>query len=299
MRGGYSLWWGSLLEAVMQGDSFVSDDPGTILESFDAVPRAIAAAGLAGSALPARPSAPAAPAIAAPEEVVYRSPYRWTAPRILICDDGSLDDGEIVYLRSDSLVIGRSKADIVIGHDAAMSGSHAEISRRDVGGKFAWVLRDLGSANGTLARARTVTLKPGTLLLLGSKRYRFELPGMASAAAPRSAEAATALLSDLGGLAADALPALVEVIPQAGSPPQRLPFRGMRVTIGRPGQGNMLEIDDLCLAKTHAVVTRDVSGAWQLEAQPSLNGVWVKVDAIRLADNCFFQCGEQRFRFRA
>lgn len=128
MRGGYSLSWGSLLEAVMQGDSFVSDDPGTILESFDAVPRAIAAAGLAGSALPARPSAPAAPAIAAPEEVVYRSPYRWTAPRILICDDGSLDDGEIVYLRSDSLVIGRSKADIVIGHDAAMSGSHAEIS---------------------------------------------------------------------------------------------------------------------------------------------------------------------------
>lgn len=237
--------------------------------------------------------------MAAPEEVLYRSPYRWTAPRILICDDGSLDEGEIVTMRSESLVICRSKADIVIGHDAAMSGSHAEISRKDVGGKFAWVLRDLGSANGTLARARTVTLKPGTVILLGSKRYRFELPDMPPAGAPRASEPATALLSDLGSMVAAALPALVEVVPRAGSSPQRLPFRGMRVTIGRPGQGNTLEIDDLCLAKTHAVVTRDVSGAWQLEAQPSLNGVWVKVDAIRLADNCFFQCGEQRFRFRA
>jgi hypothetical protein len=67
---------------------------------------------------------------------------------------------------------------------------------------------------------------------------------------------------------------------------------------GRPGFSNDIEIHCLCLAKTHAVVTRDVSGVWQLEAQPSLNGVWVKVDAIQLTDNCHFQCGEQRFRFR-
>jgi len=29
----------------------------------------------------------------------------------------------------------------------------------------------------------------------------------------------------------------------------------------------------------------------------SLNGVWVKVDAIKLGDKCLFQCGEQGLRF--
>jgi hypothetical protein len=36
-----------------------------------------------------------------------------------------------------------------------------------------------------------------------------------------------------------------------------------------------------------------------MESQPSLNGIWVKVDAIKLSDNCLFQCGEQRFRFHS
>ncbi|MFM8984680.1 MAG: hypothetical protein ACKONH_01225, partial [Planctomycetia bacterium] len=54
----------------------------------------------------------------------------------------------------------------------------------------------------------------------------------------------------------------------------------------------------LCLAGTHAMVIRDASGTWHLEAQPSINGVWAKVEAVNLTGNCLFQCGEQRFRFR-
>lgn len=77
----------------------------------------------------------------------------------------------------------------------------------------------------------------------------------------------------------------------------RHPLRAARVSVGRPGCGNNIEIDDICLARVHAAITRDASGVWQLEAQKSLNGVWVKVDAIRLGDKCLFQCGEQRFRF--
>jgi len=44
-------------------------------------------------------------------------------------------------------------------------------------------------------------------------------------------------------------------------------------------------------------ITRDASGVWQLEALKSLNGVWVKVDAIKLADKYLIQCGEQRLGF--
>lgn len=276
----------------MPSDAFLSDDPGTILDSYESVPKMLAGGMGASHVAPARPVAVAS------EEVLYRSPYRWTAPRILICDDGSLDEGEIIYVRSDKIAIGRTQGDIVIGHDVAMSSSHAEIARRDAGGKHAWVLRDLGSSNGTLVRVRNVTLKPGTTVQLGSKRYRFEPSGPLQPPAADAPEPKTALLSGLPDNPADFLPALVDVTAGGGGQQARHPFRATRVTIGRSGVGHDIAIDDLCLAETHAVVTRDLSGVWQLEALPSLNGVWVKVDAIRLGDNCYFQCGEQRFRFR-
>jgi pSer/pThr/pTyr-binding forkhead associated (FHA) protein len=275
-------------------DDFISDDPGTILESFASVPLPI----LPGHIVPPPPVAPPAPPPIAADEIPYRSPYRWSAPRVVICDDGSLDQGETVYVRSDKLVIGRTQGDIVIGHDIAMSGNHAEIARRDFRGKHEWVLRDLSSSNGTLARVRAVTLNPGITIMLGSKRYRFEPSSLGLPQPAPHSEPGTALLTDLRNVAADAFPALVEnVLPGAGTAARYL-FRTSLVTVGRPGHGNGIELDDPCIARYHAVITRDLSGAWQLEAQPSLNGVWVKVDSIRLTDNCYFQCGEQRFRFR-
>ena len=272
----------------MFDDSSISDDPGTILDSYESVLKPMP---------PALAGIPAARLVASVEEVLYKSPYRWKAPRILICDDDSLDEGETVRVRSDKITIGRTKGDIVIGHDVAMSGAHAEIVRKDSGGRHAWVLRDLGSSNGTLARAKTVTLKPGTTVLIGSKRYRFEQPGGPLPPASNGDEPGTTLLADLAATPADALPALVETGAPGGPSGTRHPFKTTRLKIGRPGMGNEIEIEDLCLAGVHAVVTRDYSGVWQLEAQPSLNGIWVKVDRIKLIDNCLFQCGEQRFRF--
>lgn len=273
----------------------ISDDPGTILDSFEDISNALKA----GRATPAaRP----APALAKPvntasyDEAIYRSPYRHTAPRITICDDGSLEEGEIVYVRAERFVIGRAKGDIIIGHDVAMSASHAEITRADIGGKYGWRLRDLGSSNGTFVRCRTVTLRPGMILLLGSRRYRFDLPTVASAALDNGDdEQKTRLVT--GSDREAVLPALVEVATTSESSEMRFPFRSLRLSIGRPGAGNDIELDDLCVAKVHAIVTRDASGDWQLQSQPSLNGLWVKVDAVKLTDGCLFQCGEQRFRF--
>ena len=272
----------------MSDDSSISDDPGTILDSYESVLKRMP---------PAPAAVPAARPVASVEEVLYKSPYRWKPPRILICDDNSLDEGETVRVRSDKVAIGRTKGEIVIGHDVAMSGAHAEIVRKDIGGQHVWVLKDLGSSNGTFARAKTVTLKPGITVILGSKRYRFEQPGGAQPAAGGDNDPGTAMLANLGNMAADALPAFVETATPGSPSEARHAFTSTRMKIGRPGLGNEIEIDDLCLAGVHAVVTRDYSGVWQIEAQPSLNGVWVKVDKITLADNCLFQCGEQRFRF--
>jgi len=135
----------------------LSDDPGTILDSFENVPQISRAA-----------PPPVAPGVRAIEEAAYISPYRWRAPRILICNDGTLSEGEIFHVRTDRVVIGRTHGSIAIGHDVAMSASHAEIARVDTGGQYAWVLRDLGSSNGTLVRARAITLRQGTTLQLGS-----------------------------------------------------------------------------------------------------------------------------------
>lgn len=278
----------------MSNQDQISDDPGTILDSFDDI----------SSVLKASRAAPAAMAAARPvnpascDEVIYRSPYRPSVPRLIICDDGSLEHGELFYVRADRIVIGRAKGDIVIAHDMAMSASHAELSRADLGGKHGWRIRDLGSSNGTFVRCRTVSLRSGMILLIGSKRYRFDLP-TAATTVPEDGEEERKTALVMGPAATVALPALVEISPTTDSGAARFPFRSSRVTIGRPGFGNDVELDDLCVAKVHAVVTRDTSGVWQMQSQPSLNGLWAKVDTAKLTDNCLFQCGEQRFRFYA
>jgi hypothetical protein len=110
----------------MADDSSISDDSGTILDSYDRV--------LKGMPV----SLPAVRSAAVVEEVLSKSPYRWTAPRILICDDDSLEEGDTVRVRSDRIVIGRTKGEIVIGHDVAMFGSHAEISRSSLVAAGVW-----------------------------------------------------------------------------------------------------------------------------------------------------------------
>lgn len=279
----------------MEAESFISDDPGTILDSHASVPNALPA-----KRPPERPAAsPSTPRQI--DELPYKSPYCWAAPRLVICDAGSLEDGELWYVRSDRVVIGRTTGDITFKYDVAMSASHAEVARRDIGGKHAWVLQDLGSSNGTLVKVKAVTLKPGMTIQLGSKRYHFDASGKTSSQASDGSatedEPKTYRLADRALANTESLPALVENAGPGSAGVARYPFRSAKSSVGRPGCGNDIEIDDPCLAAMHAVVTRDASGSWHLEALPSINGVWAKISAIRLANDCHFQCGEQRFRF--
>jgi len=266
----------------------IYDDPGTILDSSDRLQGKVAAA------RPLKPDHPGGLA-----EVPYRSPHRWAAPRLLICDEASLDEGEIRYLRSDRIVIGRVHGDVVIGHDSTMSSRHTEIIRADVGGTRGWVLRDLESSNGTLARVRSVTLRSGMGILIGSRRFRFDTPSPTPASSGPFTEPDTVLVGDAMAVPVEMLPALVESSTRGLPDGARHPLRKSRNTIGRPRSGNDIELEDECLAARHAVITRDTGGAWQLQALPSLNGVWVQIPWVRLTHDCLFQCGEQRFRWWA
>lgn len=89
-------------------------------------------------------------------------------------------------------------------------------------------------------------------------------------------------------------PALVETT-RADTP--EIPLTKNLLSIGRPGCGNDIELDDPLIAPYHAQLIRQPSGEWQLQAAPSKNGVWAQISAIRLSNACRFQCGEQRFVF--
>jgi hypothetical protein len=60
---------------------------------------------------------------------------------------------------------------------------------------------------------------------------------------------------------------------------------------------NLVDLDDPLLAKQHATLERQRDGTWLLTANRSRNGVWVSAPAVNLNANCYFRCGEQRFRF--
>jgi len=70
---------------------------------------------------------------------------------------------------SRETVIGRERTDVIIGDDPFLSTRHAVIT--DIGGRF--VLRDLGSRNGTFVRIRgEVELRPGDSLMIGGQVFR-------------------------------------------------------------------------------------------------------------------------------
>ena len=77
-------------------------------------------------------------------------------------------------IRGNEFVIGRAEGDIVIPHDAAISGRHVRIHRAMSSGRCEWHLQDLNSSNGTFVRESEALLKPGQELLIGSSRFRYD-----------------------------------------------------------------------------------------------------------------------------
>lgn len=226
------------------------------------------------------------------QEAVFRPSTRPPTPRLTLLDDGASTEGEVVRIRDQVTVIGRNDGQIRLPHDALVSGKHAEVVREGSGVASRWILHDLGSSNGTFVCCSKTILRPDRLIMLGSRRYRFRLP---QAAARQGAAAPTTLMADTGNLAEQMWPALVETT-QPDSKSQIL-LAGMSLSVGRPGCGHRIELDDPLIASHHADIRRENSGDWVIEAKPSKNSIWVQIQAIRLSNMCRFQCGEQRFLF--
>lgn len=222
-------------------------------------------------------------------EQPFRPTNRPPTPLLTVLDDGAAAMGDSVRLRDRVCLIGRNEGTVRIPHDPLISSRHAELVRSGLEPPYAWHLNDVGSTNGTFVCCKTAPLRPDRIVILGSRRFRLHLPnaGLSSTAERRLPSSSMAGLS--------VWPELIETTTAVN--PLRVRLAGTPLSIGRPGFGNQIEIDDPLLAHVHAVITQTEDGTWWIHASPSLNGVWTQVQSVQLTDSCRFQCGEQRFLF--
>jgi pSer/pThr/pTyr-binding forkhead associated (FHA) protein len=81
---------------------------------------------------------------------------------------------DVYYLSRDETVLGREQADLVFADDPFLSRRHAAITAQRVERRF--VLRDLGSSNGSSLRCRAErVLAQGDQFRLGRHLFRFDL----------------------------------------------------------------------------------------------------------------------------
>jgi ferredoxin len=222
----------------------------------------------------------------AADEPLYRPILRSPVPVLTVLDDGSMDVGEEIRIRKSPFVIGRSSGDLTLPNDPTVSKEHAEIRLVETRGIRHWRLNNLDSTNGTFVRVNQASCYVDTILIIGSRRYRLEGAFQQPGGAVNRAEDGTLLLP---------WPSLVD---SSGSPDARkYAIRKPMVKIGGMDGGGDIELDDPLVAKQHATLHRDSHGVWQVRAGQTRNGVWANIHSADLTSYCYFQCGEQRFRF--
>lgn len=104
---------------------------------------------------------------------------------------GGAKDGQKIPLDKDRITFGRKSSNTVVIDDNGVSGYHCEVSRE--GG--AYMLRDLGSTNGTLLDGELITevaLTHGGRLRIGAQRFVFVDPSV------EGFEKAMSAVEDLG-----------------------------------------------------------------------------------------------------
>jgi hypothetical protein len=206
---------------------------------------------------------------------------------LIVCDDGRRD-GEVVRVRADRFVIGRTEGDCRIPHDPLISARHVEIVREQIAGEFAWVITDLGSVNGLLARITRTELRPGAEIVVGRGHYRFDAPPASLPPDP------TGTRDGARTPPPEYSPALVELLP-GGHGPRLVLSRG-EYWIGADPGCDLARVTDRFCEPRHARLYRSAEGKWFAEHHKTPNGLWKRVPRLRVVRPTQFQLGEQRFR---
>lgn len=205
-------------------------------------------------------------------EGVQRFRPRLRSPMaVLFVHDDNQTSGEAIRIREPKCVIGRLEGDVVIPHELLMSQRHAEILVQREENGYAWYLHDLGSTHGTFVLVDAMRLKKGDELIVGSRRYQYT--------------------EDAAGAA------LVEVV--QGSVGGRIELQESDVLLGSdPSRSPAWLAHDPLLANEDARLTKDrQTGRWFIRRLDTVNGIWARIDKVRLSRRCWFLLGEQTFSF--
>ena len=110
-----------------------------------------------------------------PSATLFRPTVRPPVAVLTVYDDGKLD-GEVIRIRDQRFVIGRTEGDLKIPIDGRISSRHVEITLQTVGGLHRWVVTDLQSTHGMFVRVSRTVLADRAEFLVGNGRYRFDSP---------------------------------------------------------------------------------------------------------------------------
>lgn len=229
---------------------------------------------------------------------VYRPYRRPPTPVLVVIDEGCQVDGEILRIRGESFVIGRSDGDFRVPNDPDISGKHLELTVQERSGERVWTLRDLGSTNGTFVRVNQAALVAGKELLLGYGRYRIELDS-ADASSSATASSQSQDIRSTRVYAPSMMPMgvaeslrLVDVAD--ANRVLRFPTQGG--IVGSDSSLGELHVDDPALNGQHARIAK-TTNRWRIEDLATTNGCWLRINQLRITQDMEFQIGEQRFRF--
>ena len=216
---------------------------------------------------------------------------------LTVLDDGSREQGEVIRIRDGRLTIGRDQGDVRIPFDSDMSGQHAELRCQKQKGRLRWYLIDRKSTNGTFVRAYRASLSRESELILGSRRYLFQMPELGAEATETEALQTQAYRAPSRELSEQFVPRLCEI---GVSEEQGVccTIKGKESYVGTDKECQMSIRADPFLSPHHARFYEDESGRWMIEDKRSLNGVWIRVKRLPMDKQTEFQLGQQRFRFQ-
>lgn len=216
---------------------------------------------------------------------------------LAVLDDGE-SSGELIRIRDEQFIVGRTEGDLRLPFDELLSSRHLAINRQIVQGAWRWVITDLQSRNGVFFRVSKAPLSHNTEFLIGGGCYKFQIvqqtcPDTQGWNGINSAPPGTrAFQGDLQPGTAT----ITELLRGGIGSRQTLVKDSYR--IGSDVQCDIVRNQDPFTRSEHATLTRSDRGTWVIQNNSTKNGVWIRLPQIGISSGgtCEFQAGEQRFK---
>lgn len=226
----------------------------------------------------------------------YRPTLRPPMAILQIFDDGR-ESCESMRIRSDLTTIGRTGCDASIPHDNQIAPTHVIIQRISARNKFHWSIEDVSEGKGLFVRVRRARLRHHSEFLAGSQRFIFHGAEKSSAAVKSSLSQRldAGSIPDQSSYADGIACASVSLCRSTGTGP-KLWLLGNEYWIGRDESCGLRVADDEFMAPKHVKLLRQGDGDWHALTDKAPNGLWIRINAIKVKNTCTFQIGEQRFR---